>query len=298
MMAAERSVATNTLLAYRKDLLDFLSYLIVKEIPVEAVDLKLLNQYVESLSIKHFASSTIARKISSIKEFYQFLLSEELVKDNPALDIARPKKQQLLPKALTQNEIETLISCAQQDTTPEGYRMIAMLEILYSTGLRISELVTLRLSDLQSDSNKNIVPPIIIKGKGGKERLVLLNDNAILAIDSYLKVHSNFTKQQKTDWLFPSFNKLGKLRALSRQRCGQLLKELAVAANIDPQLLSPHKLRHSFATHMLDNGANLRIVQELLGHADISSTQIYTKVTNDKLKQLVLEHHPLAKKLQ
>jgi integrase/recombinase XerD len=297
MLSAEKGVSKNTIISYKTDLLDFIQFTNKHNVAIIDQDYTFLSSYIASLSNRALNARSIARKLSALRQFFQFLVSEKIVSTNPALDLNMPKKPQTLPKALTQEDLTKLLNTAALDNTPEGLRLHVMLEILYSTGLRISELVALKMQNLQKDlSSKQIEKFMIIKGKGGKERLVILNEQAVEALERYLKVRLSLLKSPTpTDWLFPSMEKSGKITHLTRQRFGQLLKELATDSGVDPKKLSPHVIRHSFASHMLENGANLRIVQELLGHSDISSTQIYTKVLSDSAKKLVFEKHPLAK---
>ncbi len=298
MLAAERAAAGNTIISYRKDIQDYLAYLVRYNVVISEENKAIFQQYVQHLaSACGLSAKSIARKISSVRQFYQFLVLEEHLPLNPILRVTLPKRGRDLPKSLAVTEIEQLLQCAAQDKqSKEGIRLYAMLEILYSTGLRISELVTLKLSDLQKHIPSNtLCEYIVVKGKGGKERLVVLNQNAAQAMETYLKVRQKFFPVIKeSDWLFPSPNKQGKVSFITRQRFGQLLKDLAIKAGIDPSKVSAHKVRHTFASHMLQNGANLRLVQELLGHSDISTTQVYTKVLDSAAKNLVLDQHPLV----
>jgi integrase/recombinase XerD len=295
MMAAERSASNNTLESYRRDLSSFLIYANQKKIELNQVSFDFLNSYLSSMD---FSNTTIARRVSSLRQFFAFLTSEEIIPHNPALKLEFPKKPKHLPKALSQAEIDGLFKAIDANDN-EGIRLTAMLEVLYSTGMRITELVSLKMKALQISSHnqgKQVGEYLLIKGKGGKERIVLLSKPAIDALEAYLKIRNNFIgKKQTSEWLFPSFNQQQQISHLTRQRFGQLLKDLAIKANIDPKKVSPHKIRHSFATHMLSNGANLRVVQELLGHSDISSTQIYTKVLSEDAQNLVIKKHPLSK---
>lgn len=295
MLAAERSVANNTLLAYKNDILGLYSYLKIKNLRISSLENDHLLDYINYLGGRSLSGKTIARKISAIRQFYHFLASDKVSLHNPAVNIVMPKRGFDLPKPISKDAILLLIKTANNNTTYEGIRTSAMLEILYATGLRISELITLKIQSLERNINdKTLLHYILVRGKGNKERIVLLNIEAVSALEKYISIRQSFIKLgAKTDWLFPSVNKFGKVTHLTRQRFGQILKELAVNSGVDPKLVSPHKIRHSFATHMLQNGANLRIVQELLGHADISSTQIYTKVSNNKAKEVLFNKHPL-----
>lgn len=294
MLAAERSVTQNTIDAYKNDIEKLLKYISNLNLEVNKISLQNLEDYLAKLrENQKISTKTIARKISAIRQFFLFLVSERAISKNIAIDLVMPKKASELPKALSKNEIDILLKYAYGIETPEGIRTTAILELLYATGMRISELLSLKLQVLESNSN-TLPNYIIVRGKGNKERIVLLNDYAKQAIANYLKIRKVFIKiGNKTNWLFPSTDKSGKSIHLTRQRFGQILKEVAINAGLDPLIVSPHKIRHSFATHMLQNGANLRIVQELLGHSDISSTQIYTKINNDQATRLVMEKHPL-----
>jgi integrase/recombinase XerD len=297
MLAAERSVSRNTIIAYQQDMLELFNYAKNEQKDLLCFNYFDLENYINSLGERHLAPKSLARKVSSLRQFYGFLLSEDYIKENPALNLELPKQPQNLPKALPQSEIEKLLLYAGQDKSREGIRNLALIELLYSTGMRISELILLKLSSLRDHAHENQgMYTLLIKGKGGKERLVILHFTAINALNSYLQVRDEFIKGQQCDYLFPSFSKSGEITHITRQRCFQLIKEIALQAGLSPDIISPHKIRHSFATHLLSNGANLRQVQELLGHADISSTQIYTKIANQQANDLVLNHHPLARK--
>lgn len=295
MMAAERYASKNTLESYQRDLFSFLVYTNQKKIELNQVSFDFLNSYLRSMEA---SNTTIARRVSSLRQFFAFLNSEGIIPHNPALKLEFPKKPKLLPKALSQVEMDALFKVLDSNDD-EGIRLTAMLEVLYSTGMRITELVSLKMQSLQISSHiqgKHVGEYLLIKGKGGKERIVLLSKPAIDALEGYLKIRSNFIgKKQTSEWLFPSPNQQQQIAHLTRQRFGQLLKDLAIKANLDPKKVSPHKIRHSFATHMLSNGANLRVIQELLGHSDISSTQIYTKILPEDAQNLVIKKHPLSK---
>jgi integrase/recombinase XerD len=298
MLAAERVVAHNTSLSYKADLEKLILFLASKNLSVDKTSHKDLVEYISLLTKQNFSASSIARKISAIRQFFLFLLSENIRKDNPAELLTTPKKPKLLPRALTEQSIENLFNALDEDSSDEGVRNNAMLELLYATGMRISELVTLTIQALERDRRTNTInKSMLITGKGNKERVVLLNDTAIAKLEKYLPIRSSFLKKHKqssSSWLFPSLTKHGTVSHISRQRFGQILKELALNQGIDPYILSPHKIRHSFATHMLQHGANIKAIQELMGHSSINSTQIYTKMcSNMALK--ALQKHPLAK---
>ena len=297
MMLAERGASSNTIQAYRRDLQSYESFLL-KYYPkkkIEAVDAEILQAYLAHLTAANYSSSTSARRLSSIKQFYSFLYSESIRSDDPTTSLDSPRRTDNLPKYLSEKEVETLIETARKDTDAEGLRLVTLLEILYASGLRVSELIALKLSNLKQYDAKNNVSFLTVAGKGNKERIVPLNHTAMDAIQAYLKYREQFLAKdaEESPWLFPSNGKTG---YITRQRLGQLLKQLAIKAGIDPEKVSPHVLRHSFASHLLNHGMDLRVLQELLGHSDISTTQIYTHIADDRLKSLVEKSHPLAKK--
>lgn len=298
MLAAERGAAANTLEAYRRDLQDFCGFLAGRNTPIARTRATEIAAYLKALSEQGLAPSSRARRLSALRQLFKFLLAEGRINDDPSLGIAGPKTGQPLPKTLSVAEVDRLISAARAkiDGTTGRERFIALrlyclIEMLYATGMRVSELVSLPRSVLQGDTRV-----LTIRGKGRRERLVPLNAAARAALDRYLEVghhaEDGVAPMIKTRWLFPSKSAEG---YLTRQRLAQELKELALAADIDPRRVSPHVLRHAFASHLLDRGADLRAVQQLLGHADISTTQIYTHVLEERLRRLVLDHHPLAR---
>lgn len=298
MISVEKSAAKNTIYSYKFDLDDLLSFLSNAKISLQDVLQSDLARYIEKLGEKKLSSRTLARKISAIKHFFKFLCIDKIRKDNPSLYLEMPKQDKLLPKALSRQDVEAMLSSIDISKNPDKIRDKCMLEILYSSGMRVSELIQLRYSNIQ----KNVIKSeshaaIVIKGKGSKERIIILNQSAIHSLNEYLKVRMKFLRGVQSDFLFPSFGKSGKITHMSRQRFHQIIKQVAISAKIDPALVSPHKIRHSFASHLLQNGADLRMVQELLGHADISSTQIYTKVLSEQAKNLVLDTHPLSTKI-
>ncbi len=297
MISAEKSAAKNTVTSYKLDLIDLLSFLKNHKLQIETITQHELASYFVKLSEKGLSNRTLARKISAIKHFFKFLCTDRIRKDNPTLYLDMPKQEKLLPKALSKTDVEIMLNSIDTSGGDEKVRDKCMLEILYSSGMRVSELILLKHSSIQNESiNSDSHAAIIIKGKGGKERIIILNSSALQSLKVYLAIRPKFLKNQQCDYLFPSFNKKGKITHISRQRFHQIIKTIATNANINPELVSPHKLRHSFASHLLQNGADLRVVQELLGHADISSTQIYTKVLSEQAKNLVLDTHPLADK--
>lgn len=289
MMSAERGASKNTIISYKRDLVDFGSYLKKHEVSIGDASPEIIREYLSKLSGKGISASTNARRLSSLRQFYQFLYSENIRNDNPTVSLETPKLGKKLPKSLSKEEVEKILELVHSKNTFENLRLAALLEILYASGLRASELVSLKISNIQFDPiTKAIKPYLLIKGKGNKERIVPLNKSAIAAIEKHLAEKKN----EDSEWLFPSQGKSGHI---TRQRFGQMLKDIARKCNINDEKLSPHILRHSFATHLLENGADLRTIQEILGHSDISTTQIYTHIAKERLKSVVKEHHPLSK---
>jgi integrase/recombinase XerD len=289
MLAAERGAARLTLAAYRNDLADLAGFLAGRAMPVEDADAAALHDYLAAQTTRHLAPRTLARRISAMRQFFRFLVSDGSRADDPTAGLDTPRLGRPLPKILSEAEVERLIAAAASWPDEEGMRLRCLLELLYATGLRVSELVGLPLAAAQRGPRF-----LLVRGKGGKERVVPLSAPSRQALAAYLECRGRFLAQgQPSRWLFPSRGAEGHL---TRQRCGQLLKELALAAGLDPALLSPHVLRHAFASHLLDHGADLRSVQQMLGHADIATTQIYTHVQGDRLRRLVESAHPLARR--
>jgi integrase/recombinase XerD len=287
MLAAERGAATLTLAAYRGDLFDLAVFLAARGMPVETADAAALHAYLDTAT--GVGPRTLARRISAMRQFYKFLVIDGIRRDDPAADLETPGLGRPLPKILSENEVAGLIAAARAGARGEGDRLVCLVELLYATGLRISELVTLPLAAAQRDPRF-----LMVTGKGGRERVVPLSEPSRAALAAYLTCRARFlTGLRPSRWLFPSRGGTGHL---TRQRAGQLLKELAVKAGLDPERLSPHVLRHAFASHLLDHGADLRSVQQMLGHADIATTQIYTHVLSDRLRKLVETAHPLARR--
>jgi integrase/recombinase XerD len=300
MMMAERGAAKNTIEAYSRDLNEFHSFMARREVALVAATTEDIRAFFKNISSLGLTSSTVSRKLSSVRQFYKFLCTDEFIEENPTFVIEGPKQQKPLPKYLTEEEISNLFNAAYEDKSAEGVRLTALLELLYASGMRVSEianlksltvpeLVKLKTTNFNKHSSKGNF--LIIKGKGNKERLVPLHKSAIEALEKYLQMREKFFGGKDSQWLFPSTSAEGHL---TRQRFNQLLKELARRATIDESRVSPHVFRHSFASHLLNNGADLRTLQELLGHSDISTTQIYTHLLNNKIKKLVMEKHPLA----
>jgi len=290
MMAVERSAARNTLTAYAKDLEDAGGFLAGRGRDLADASLEDIEAYFGDLSARGLAPATAARRRASVRQFYRFVLGEGWRKDDPSRRVDAPKKGRPLPKVLSRDEVDRLIAAAGAKDGAQGLRVACMIELLYASGLRISELLALPLAALARDPAY-----LIVRGKGGKERLAPLNDAARTAVKAYLPARKAFLPKGQKDnpWLFASRGKGGRLTA---RRFSQLLQEAAIAAGVDPAKVSPHVLRHAFATHLLEGGADLRVVQTLLGHADIATTQIYTHVAEGRLREVVETKHPLAKK--
>jgi integrase/recombinase XerD len=293
MLAAERGAGANTLAAYGRDLADFAAYLAGAGRSVAAAATEDLRGYLADLSRRGMRPATVARRLSAIRQLYRFLYAEGRRKDDPAAVLEGPKRGRPLPKTLTLGEVDRLLRAAANIDPAAALplrlraaRLTCLVEMLYATGLRVSELVALPASAARRDARF-----IIVRGKGNKERLVPLNDAAKRATASYLALLAEAQPGTDSKWLFPSFGDSGHL---TRQHLGRELKALAAAAGLKTTQVSPHVLRHAFASHLLHNGADLRVVQTLLGHADISTTQIYTHVLEERLKSLVRDLHPLA----
>jgi integrase/recombinase XerD len=297
MLEAERGAAQNTLQAYRRDLEDFLVFLEGRAKSLAAAAPAEIGAYLRLLSETGLAPASRARRLSAIRQLFKFLVGEGVIAEDPVLGFAGPKQGRPLPKTLSVAEVDRLIETARLRTEAargrdrvRALRLHALIETLYATGLRVTELVTLPRSVLTGDDRV-----LTVKGKGGRERIVPLTPAARAALDRYLNVgrenDDDVAPMIRTKWLFASRSAEGHL---TRQRLAQELKDLATAAGLDAERVSPHVLRHAFASHLLDRGADLRSVQQLLGHADISTTQIYTHVLEERLKKLVFEHHPLA----
>jgi integrase/recombinase XerD len=289
MLAAERGAAPLTLAAYKNDLSNLASFLIPSGVALEAADREKLHAYVASPVTAALTPRTLARRISAMRQFYKFLLLEGVRQDDPTAELDTPRLGRPLPKMLSETEVRALVDAAQGWAGNEGIRLGCILELLYATGLRVSELVTLPFAAARRDPRF-----LVISGKGGRERVVPLSEPGRAALRRYLECREDFLPDTRPSrWLFPSRGRAGHL---TRQRTGQLLKELAAKAGLDPDRLSPHVLRHAFASHLLDHGADLRSVQQMLGHADIATTQIYTHVETERLRKLVESAHPLARR--
>lgn len=304
MLSSERGAALNTRHAYWRDLADVSLYLKgQRKSDVDKATTADIKSYLEHLAAKihvkgknksQIAVRTVARRLSALRQFYRFLVSENVRKDDPTTTIDSPKQGRTLPKIMSEAEVTQLIKTAGEGGGADSMRLVCLLEMIYATGLRVSELVGLPLSSITEDAQF-----ITIEGKGGRERMVPLSEPAQKAMKNYMAVRTSFIspddKGVQARWVFPS--KTSEVGHLTRQRFAQLLKDLARAAEVDEDRVSPHVLRHAFATHLLARGADLRSVQKMLGHADIATTQIYTHMVGDKLKKTVDEKHPMAKKV-
>ncbi|OIQ97165.1 tyrosine recombinase XerD [mine drainage metagenome] len=284
MMAAERAAAINTLEAYRRDLEDFADFLASQGLELHEADSQALRDYLTDLKDRGMAARTAARHLSTLRQFHKFLFLEGVRPDDPSAVLDSPRLGAPLPKYLSEDEVERLLAAAHARPGAEGLRDAALLELLYASGLRVSELVGLPLAAAGRDS-----PSLMVRGKGSKERLVPLGQPARDALAAWRAVR----RPKSSPYLFPGRGGSGHF---TRSGFFRLLTELALAAGIDRRRVSPHVLRHSFASHMLAHGADLRSLQQMLGHADIATTQIYTHVLDDRLKGLVNSHHPLALK--
>jgi integrase/recombinase XerD len=295
MMSAERGASKNTLDAYARDLADFHAGLARCGLDFKSAGREDVRRHLARLADSGMAGSSQARKLSALRQFLGFLYAEGFRPDDPSAAIDGPRRGRILPKVLSREDVERLIAVARTraEKNGEGARLLCIVEMLYASGLRISELAELPLAAV-----KNRDRVLFVIGKGGKERIAPLNGEARAAIESWLSMREDFLPEGAAckaaeRFLFPS---RGREHHLTRRRCHQLLKELAVEAGIDPMKLSPHVLRHAFATHLLEGGADLRSVQTMLGHADIATTQIYTHIAGERLKATMESAHPLSKK--
>ncbi|MEM9716890.1 MAG: site-specific tyrosine recombinase XerD [Pseudomonadota bacterium] len=291
---AERNASENTSLGYGRDLKDFAHFLSKRSLGLDAASRGDVEDYLISLDDAGMAASTRARRLSAIRQFYKFAYEERIVDSNPAAQIQGPKHRRKLPKTLDEDIVIRLLEAAQKTGRSKSDRLrnTCLMQLLYATGMRVSELVSLPATAVRGEPEM-----ILVKGKGGKERMVPISDTARAATAVWLadrdakEDYSLFAEKRPSPFLFPSSSKEGHL---TRVGFYLILKEISVIAGVDPTLVTPHRLRHAFATHLLSNGADLRVIQVLLGHADISTTEIYTHVADEHLRDLVLNHHPLA----
>ncbi len=295
MLAAERGAGENTISAYRNDLDDLSAHLRASGRTIANAATDDLRGFLVSLSERGFKASSLARRLSAVRQLYRFLYAEGRRSDDPAAVLEGPKRERALPKVLSIKDVDTLLKQARAHSDNKNQplaqqlratRLLCLLEVVYATGMRVSELMALPASAARRDQRM-----LVVRGKGGKERLVPLNTQAKRAMSEYLELRAANERDSLSKWLFPSFGAQGHL---TRQHFARELKSLGQACGIQPGRLSPHVLRHAFASHLLHNGADLRVVQTLLGHADISTTQIYTHVLEERLKALVRDLHPLS----
>ncbi len=286
MMAAEKGAAINTIEAYRRDLVQFCDFIRKDEQTAESTD---INNFVADLGSRSLSPKTIARKLSAVREFYKFLYIEKKIQENPAANILSPRQEKPLPKFLTQAEIKSLVEAVVEKKDFSEHRLSAMLKLMYACGLRVSELVNLPENCINYDMKQ-----IIVFGKGSKERKIPVAESALREVAEYATYRDIYLNGQKSPWLFPSKN--AKSGHITRDAFFKNLKKLAVKAGISPARISPHVLRHSFATHLLNHHVDLRSVQKMLGHEDITTTEIYTHIVSEKLREEVRKNHPLAQK--
>jgi integrase/recombinase XerD len=293
MMAVERAAAKNTLNAYRRDLADAAEFLKSRG-GLGGAAAEDVEAYFGELGRRGLSPATASRRRAALRQFYRFVLGEGWRSDDPSRRVDAPKKARPLPKLVSRAEIEAMIAAAQADEdAARGLRLACMIEVVYAAGLRVSELTGLTLQAVARDPAF-----LMVRGKGGKDRLAPLNAPARAAIKAYLEVRDRFLRPGpkgpvESPWLFPS--RTAAAGRLTPARFAQMLNDCAVKAGVDPAQVSPHVFRHAFATHLLEGGADLRAVQTLLGHADIATTQIYTHVASDRLRETVLTKHPLAR---
>lgn len=307
-LKAEDGLSLNTISSYSNDLELLTRFLRKKNLEFENVSADLLKDYLYELHKENLRSASIARKISTLKHFYKFLENENLVKDNPTLYLQAPKRDTKLPKFLSEEEVFKMLNFINSDKSEFGIKLSCMMEILYAAGLRVTELVSLPIAAIQHEGEA-LRNYLVVMGKGSKERIAPLNKAAIKRLLEYLDLRKKLG-QENSKWLFVGVVRASKKnkeitekkhvkgdKHITRQRFHQMLKELAKKVKIDPSRVHPHVIRHSFATHLLNSGVDLRVLQELLGHANISTTEIYTHILDSKLKDLVFKHHPLSKKI-
>lgn len=289
VLASEKGLARNTIQSYKSDLDQFINFIEKKECDIKRLSVDNINEFIYSFQNKGFERTTISRKISSLSHFFNFLLEEKIIDLNPINHLEIPKQKKKLPIILSNKQVDKLLEFTKEDKTPKGIRLYTMIEILYATGIRITELVEMKLSSLYEDKNF-----LLIIGKGQKERLVPVSSQTRDTINVYLKIRKKFiSDNNESKWIFPS--KQSSKGHITRQRFNQLLNKINEKGNLGIKRISPHKLRHAFATHLLSNGIDLRSLQQMLGHSDISTTQIYTHVLKERLKQVIKDNHPLSK---
>ncbi len=291
MLLVENGMSHNTVDSYRSDIKDFDNFVANDLLTANEQNVK---SYIKFMYNKNLSKRSVARKISSLRKFYEFALQNNVITTSPMQHISSPKISKSLPKILSTAEIKSLFGYAYSAPNTENTRIICLLELLYSTGMRVSELLTLYLTDILSILRTTQLPAqLLIRGKGHKERLVFVNKSALESIHKYIAIRDCFYNKDNTNkWLFASNSKQGHL---TRQRFHQILKSLAINSGIDPVKVSPHVIRHAFASHLLNNGADLLSLQKLLGHQDITTTEIYTHIMSDEIEKSVLQNHPLSR---
>ena len=288
MLSAERGARAATLEAYRRDLTVFARFLAARGLQLNAAETAHVRAFMAKGGGAGLAAATLARRLSVLRQFYGFLRAEAIRGDDPTSNVEGPRRGRALPKLLSESEVTNLLHAARARPGRAGVRLVAMLEVLYSTGLRVSELVALPRVAAQDDERV-----LFVEGKGGRQRLVPLGEPAREALGAYVEMRGEFLRPgAQSRWLFPARRPE---RHLTRQWFGQVLKSLCRDTDIEPRRVSPHVLRHAFASHLLAHGADLRAVQQMLGHVDISTTQIYTHVLEERIQRLVRDHHPLAR---
>jgi integrase/recombinase XerD len=308
----ERGYSKNTLISYKNDLTNLLRFFENKKISVFEANNEILKDYLKYLYQHEMSVATMSRNISAIRQFFIFLQLENVLTKNPAELLETPRKRETIPQYLKEDEVYKILETAKKDISNYGIQFYTMLELLYATGLRVSELVELKISDIQKKYRKDglytIDDFLIVNGKGNKERIVPINKVAKNSLIKYLNLRENILNGKKSEWLWTTLaifskdknDKIIKFKQkdnhIARQIFALNLKNLAIENNINSDKVFPHSIRHSYATHLLQRGADLRLLQELLGHADISTTQIYTHITDEKLKNIVNKLHPLSKK--
>ena len=289
VLASEKGLSKNTLYSYKIDLDQFINFIQKQNIKNREFKEKDIKEFIGTFKNKGYEKSTVSRKISSLTHFFNFLLDEREIEINPLTNFETPKQKKKLPIILSNQHIDKILEFTKQDQSEVGIRLYTMIEILYATGIRISELVEMKLSSIYE--NKNF---LLIAGKGNKERLVPISKKTRETLNKYLTIRDYFISDKNNSiWMFPS--KQSSIGHITRQRFNQLLNQLNSQANLGIKRISPHKLRHAFATHLLENGMDLRSLQQILGHADISTTQIYTHVLKERLKEIIKDNHPLSK---
>ncbi|WP_249548464.1 tyrosine recombinase [Anaplasma phagocytophilum] len=295
-LVASKGVSENTVCSYKCDLEDLSQFLRSNGLKIVDASYDDLCEYIRSLNVRAYSAATVARRVSAIKGLCIFLYKDRIVHSDLSLSLESCRLGRTLPRVISESDIGILLDIAKADLSAEGKRLYAIVNILYSSGIRISELIHLGFFEIDAMLHEHVgdIGYIIIKGKGNRERLVLLNEVAMDSIRAYLEVRKCFITGENTEsrWLFPGAKYD---QCISRQRVGQLLKELAISAGIDPEKVSPHKFRHSFATHLLNNGSNIVFIQKMLGHVNLSTTQVYTHVASEQLRDVLSRFHPMSK---